>query len=1677
MARRNVDLVISAKDEAEKVLSKITAALEEFSNASKGVGGSADKTESSLSQLGAAISTLEKSLGGLKIADKLGGELRQAEKELARLERAFVDGTQDAAKFENALYDVSKAAEKFARKQDGATNALARQKSAVRDAKTSQRELASSYTVAEKAQEKLASRQKELPALIATQNAALDKAKARYADLADRISAVVEPSNTLKNTFTNSAAAVDKQQAALNKLTTEYGEVGGKIRAAGSAMAIFGQQSEQAATNVTKQEKVLGQIADNLTSVKAQSSALGKEQTRLSGRVDKATSSLTRQEQSISKAEKNYVDLAVAAGKADGALAELAGRSLGKLTTELQGQRRATLEAKREYAKLSTEATRMATEIGKVGVPTREMAEAFARTKIAAGAAKTEYVEQRLALELMGRAYREAGTDIESINGKQAKFQKILSGTSSALTKNAAAAEKQQRALNDIYNASERASGGLSKVEREARSAASATDRAATSGGRLAAAYREFYGDSRRSLGLLQRIRGEVLSLVAAYGGLFAVIQTLKGTVDAYQKLEAAQARLSVATGGDTKLAAQELDFLRRTADRLGVSFGILATEYSKFSIATQNTRLEGEATRKIFTAVAEAARVNRSSTEEMAGVFTALTQIVSKGAVQMEELRQQLGDRLPGAIKLMADGLGVGTDELIKMMEQGEVTADALIPFADELTKRFGPGLTQALKSTSASFGRLSNEAFEAMLRFGEAGFLDAITDLVDTLVVTLKSADFQDFAARVSAAVGAVINVIAFAIEHFRVFTAVLAAFAGLKLTPIVLAIAAGMKDLGAAAVSAAAGVTATGAAATGAAGRMAVLATTITRVKAALIALLSTTGIGLLVAAIGAGIALWATAGTNATEVMIEHESIVDRVKNSYDAAGRKVEGFGKSIEKALSVTEARKNLRDLEETFKDTLDAFNKAENQQGGSFFTRFFGKNLGAGASKEFVREIDNLIDAANDGEISLVDLATEIDKIAEKYNDGSKANQRYAEALVAGAEGIKEQAEAIRRGQLVIKALTGTVEEQREALEELNGTLKDSAAANETAAEKAKKFDGALEEIAKKIPSLAAELEHLGEIEAIDKLTEQAIKLARNFGDVEKAMRLAAQAKGELDTKFNSRSAASFESEFVRNAAAGSGSRDEALVRSVTALAQQMGLAAEDLLTVISYETIGTLDPGIRGGTNNEHIGLIQFSEFNQKRYGVSQSSSVEDQVIAAGKYLADAGIKAGDGLKRIYAAINTGTPDGGGRTDENNGGAPGTSDEKVDNQMAGHRARAQGLLAAYGGVVKEVETLTAEQKKAADEAERQRESTQNRIADGQFEVSQQQLINQGKERQAAIEEAIREAKADNPNISAAELETIKQQTAAVFDLALAKKESVSASEAAKKAEEEVNNLLSQRAALVQQIEIAKKAGDTDQVDNLKLKVGEVNAELLAAIANAQAMWAAVGGGAADAAIAKLQVAKLETQTFGAEAQNAYLQWDKVAGLFIGGLSSAFDQFAQQVAEGKSVGEAARDAFLKFAADFLIKIAQMIIQQAIFNGLKAAFGGTSFGGLIGIGTGHTGGLVGSSRVGSGNGTRQVSPAMFAGARRYHSGGMIGLSPGEVPIIAKKGEEMLTQDDPRHMLNGGGKAGAATQRAMTIINTFDPAEAVERALSTPRGEEVLVNAVRAKRTEVKAALG
>jgi len=87
----------------------------------------------------------------------------------------------------------------------------------------------------------------------------------------------------------------------------------------------------------------------------------------------------------------------------------------------------------------------------------------------------------------------------------------------------------------------------------------------------------------------------------------------------------------------------------------------------------------------------------------------------------------------------------------------------------------------------------------------------------------------------------------------------------------------------------------------------------------------------------------------------------------------------------------------------------------------------------------------------------------------------------------------------------------------------------------------------------------------------------------------------------------------------------------------------------------------------------------------------------------------------------------------------------------------------------------------------------------------------------------------------------------------------------------------------------------------------------------------------------------------------------------------------------------------------------------------------------------------HEGGTVGEAGM-----SRQVHPAVFAGAQRYHSGGWPGLRSDEVPAVLQRGERVQSRAEVA--MNGG---------ASTIKLLLSPgliAEVLEKA----RGQSVQV---------------
>lgn len=168
-----------------------------------------------------------------------------------------------------------------------------------------------------------------------------------------------------------------------------------------------------------------------------------------------------------------------------------------------------------------------------------------------------------------------------------------------------------------------------------------------------------------------------------------------------------------------------------------------------------------------------------------------------------------------------------------------------------------------------------------------------------------------------------------------------------------------------------------------------------------------------------------------------------------------------------------------------------------------------------------------------------------------------------------------------------------------------------------------------------------------------------------------------------------------------------------------------------------------------------------------------------------------------------------------------------------------------------------------------------------------------------------------------------------------------------------------------------------------------------------------------------------------------------------------------------------------------QFFAQLLMQIAQAILQAAILKALMSFFApaasagagaagaGASTAGAVSAGVNHNGGMAGSAGLGK----RSMPASVFAGAQRYHTGGMVGFAPDEVPIIAQQGEEVLTRDDPRNRLNGGmNSSGSGQSGGIRLIAVDDQRAAVTEALKTPEGEKAMITVLRGNLSTVKKML-
>lgn len=223
----------------------------------------------------------------------------------------------------------------------------------------------------------------------------------------------------------------------------------------------------------------------------------------------------------------------------------------------------------------------------------------------------------------------------------------------------------------------------------------------------------------------------------------------LKGAIDTAVRFDNLKLTMIAASGG-VKEAGIEMARARGIAQKYGIEIEELTRSYGKFMAASRGTALEGEKARKVFEATARASRIYGLSTDELQGTLKALEQMVSKGTVQMEELKNQLGDRLPGALGLAARSMGVTRAELFKMIEQGQVAAEDFLPkFAEELNRATESSKDFVDKSPAAAFQRLSNSIKLVEASLANSGLIDFMANISNGLANLIgRFSDIEDMA-----------------------------------------------------------------------------------------------------------------------------------------------------------------------------------------------------------------------------------------------------------------------------------------------------------------------------------------------------------------------------------------------------------------------------------------------------------------------------------------------------------------------------------------------------------------------------------------------------------------------------------------------------------------------------------------------------------------------------------------------------------------------------------------------------------------------------------------------------------------------------------------------------------------------------------------------------------------
>jgi len=191
----------------------------------------------------------------------------------------------------------------------------------------------------------------------------------------------------------------------------------------------------------------------------------------------------------------------------------------------------------------------------------------------------------------------------------------------------------------------------------------------------------------------------------------------------------------------DTKEYSKSQAFLELKSKKLAIPQDVITRQFTALTASVKGAGHSVEDAEKVFESIASGIRGTGGSLEDMKSAMRATSQVFSKGKVSAEELRQQLGERLPGAFTIFAQSMDKTPAELDKALEQGKVTLNDFMKFSETLFKKYGKNAEILAQGPEAAGDRLSTSMSVLKDNVGKlltpigANFQDTFAKIVDAI------------------------------------------------------------------------------------------------------------------------------------------------------------------------------------------------------------------------------------------------------------------------------------------------------------------------------------------------------------------------------------------------------------------------------------------------------------------------------------------------------------------------------------------------------------------------------------------------------------------------------------------------------------------------------------------------------------------------------------------------------------------------------------------------------------------------------------------------------------------------------------------------------------------------------------------------------------------------------